>query len=128
MTPRCNRRPIRAIAGLSGAEGTDPPGPAEPPEPGSAHADVARGRRAGDPRASIQDMLDRESQRMPLSLVERETLIGDVLNELFGLGPLEALLKDPTSPTSWSTRVAGLHRARTDASRRPTSCSATTGT
>ena len=40
-------------------------------------------------------MLDRESQRMPLSFGERESLIGDVLNELFGLGPLEALLKDP---------------------------------
>ena len=33
---------------------------------------------------------------MPLSLFERETLISDVLNELFGLGPLEALLADPT--------------------------------
>ena len=32
---------------------------------------------------------------MPLSLFEREALIADVLNELFGLGPLEALLKDP---------------------------------
>jgi pilus assembly protein CpaF len=31
----------------------------------------------------------------PLSLLERETLVTDVLNELFGLGPLEALLKDP---------------------------------
>jgi pilus assembly protein CpaF len=40
-------------------------------------------------------MLDRESQRTPLSFAERESLIGDVLNELFGLGPLEALLKDP---------------------------------
>ena len=46
-------------------------------------------------RAVIRDMLDRESQRMPLSFGERESLIGDVLNELFGLGPLEALLKDP---------------------------------
>src|SRR3954447_7375293 len=31
----------------------------------------------------------------PLSLAERETLVTDVLNELFGLGPLEALLRDP---------------------------------
>jgi pilus assembly protein CpaF len=46
-------------------------------------------------RAVIRDMLDRESQRMPLSFAERESLIGDVINELFGLGPLEALLKDP---------------------------------
>jgi pilus assembly protein CpaF len=46
-------------------------------------------------RALIQDLLDRENQRVPLSLSERESLVGDVLNELFGLGPLEALLKDP---------------------------------
>jgi len=47
-------------------------------------------------RSVIQDLLDRENQRVPLSLYERESLVGDVLNELFGLGPLEALLKDPT--------------------------------
>src|SRR5690349_3968946 len=46
-------------------------------------------------RAVIRDMLDREGQRTPLSFGERETIIGDVINELFGLGPLEALLKDP---------------------------------
>src|SRR5689334_925722 len=46
-------------------------------------------------RAVIRDMLDRENQRTPLSFAERESLIGDVINELFGLGPLEALLKDP---------------------------------
>jgi len=46
-------------------------------------------------RLVIRDMLDRESQRLPLSFAEREALIGDVINELFGLGPLEALLKDP---------------------------------
>jgi len=32
----------------------------------------------------------------PLSLLERDTLVTDVLNELFGLGPLEALLHDPS--------------------------------
>jgi pilus assembly protein CpaF len=45
-------------------------------------------------RLLIQGLLDRENQRVPLSLSERESLVGDVLNELFGLGPLEALLKD----------------------------------
>ena len=40
---------------------------------------------------------DRARERtMPLSLYEREALISDVLNELFGLGPLEALLRDPS--------------------------------
>ena len=46
-------------------------------------------------RAVIRNMLDRESERVPLSFAERESLVGDVLNELFGLGPLEQLLKDP---------------------------------
>ena len=46
-------------------------------------------------RSLIVAMLDREAQTTPLSLSERESLITDVLNELFGLGPLEALLKDP---------------------------------
>jgi pilus assembly protein CpaF len=46
-------------------------------------------------RALISAMLDRESETTPLSLYERESLITDVLNELFGLGPLEALMKDP---------------------------------
>jgi pilus assembly protein CpaF len=45
-------------------------------------------------RAVIRGLLDRENQRTPLSLVEREMLVVDVLNELFGLGPLEVLLKD----------------------------------
>ena len=47
-------------------------------------------------RALITGMLDREEQQTPLSLAERGTLIADVLNELFGLGPLEDLLKDPS--------------------------------
>jgi len=33
---------------------------------------------------------------MPLSVSERERLVNDVQHELFGLGPLEPLLKDPT--------------------------------
>src|SRR5437868_3267615 len=33
---------------------------------------------------------------MPLSASERERLVSDVQHELFGLGPLEPLLKDPT--------------------------------
>jgi len=56
---------------------------------------VSRAEAEPEVRTVVRDMLDRESQRMPLSFGERESLIGDVLNELFGLGPLEALLKDP---------------------------------
>jgi pilus assembly protein CpaF len=46
-------------------------------------------------RSVIGMILDRESATMPLSLFERETVSSDVLDELFGLGPLELLLKDP---------------------------------
>jgi pilus assembly protein CpaF len=47
-------------------------------------------------RLLIADMLETEGQTTPLGVYERESLISDVLNELFGLGPLEILLKDPT--------------------------------
>jgi pilus assembly protein CpaF len=46
-------------------------------------------------RGLIVGMLEKESQANPLSLFEREALIADVINELFGLGPLEAFLRDP---------------------------------
>jgi pilus assembly protein CpaF len=46
-------------------------------------------------RNVIGMILDRESAKMPLSLFERETISSEVLDELFGLGPLELLLKDP---------------------------------
>jgi pilus assembly protein CpaF len=45
-------------------------------------------------RSIILGLLDREADSTPLSLFERESMIIDVLNELFGLGPLEALLRD----------------------------------
>jgi pilus assembly protein CpaF len=47
-------------------------------------------------RTLIISILEREQQRTPLSLVERENLIVDVFHELFGLGPLEAMLGDHT--------------------------------
>ncbi|MDR1989048.1 MAG: CpaF family protein [Acidobacteriaceae bacterium] len=47
-------------------------------------------------RKLISAMLTREEQKTPLSMAERESLVADVLNELFGLGPLEDLLSDPT--------------------------------
>jgi pilus assembly protein CpaF len=36
------------------------------------------------------------AEALPLSAVERERLVGEVRHELFGLGPLEPLLNDPT--------------------------------
>jgi pilus assembly protein CpaF len=46
-------------------------------------------------RTLIVELMDAEARSTPLSLIEREGLVVDVLNELFGLGPLEALLRDP---------------------------------
>jgi pilus assembly protein CpaF len=53
-------------------------------------------RRDAEPeiRQLINSMIESEAQTTPLSLFERENLILDVLDELFGLGPLEGLLKD----------------------------------
>ena len=45
-------------------------------------------------RNLILNLIEREAETTPLSLFERESMISDVLNELFGLGPLEVLLKD----------------------------------
>jgi pilus assembly protein CpaF len=46
-------------------------------------------------RQVIGVIIESLTQTTPLSLLERETLVTEVLDELFGLGPLEALLKDP---------------------------------
>ena len=46
-------------------------------------------------RNVIVSILERETESTPLSLYERENLVHEVLNELFGLGPLEELLADP---------------------------------
>src|SRR3989442_15960721 len=42
----------------------------------------------------IQDIVAKE--KVPLSAVEKERLQADLIDEIFGLGPLEPLLKDPT--------------------------------
>ena len=46
-------------------------------------------------RRVIGVIIESFTKASPMSLMERETLVADVLNELFGLGPLEALLRDP---------------------------------
>jgi pilus assembly protein CpaF len=45
-------------------------------------------------RLAVVKLVDEE--RVPLSLMEKERLIDEVLDEVFGLGPLEPLLEDPT--------------------------------
>ena len=47
-------------------------------------------------RRVITVIIDGLKDTTPMSLLERETLVTDVINELFGLGPLEALLRDPS--------------------------------
>ncbi len=37
-----------------------------------------------------------EEEKTPLSLLEKERVVEEVLDEVFGLGPLEPLLQDPT--------------------------------
>ena len=56
------------------------------------------GRAEAEPelRGLIIGLLDAETHTTPLSLAERESLITDVFHELFRLGPLEALLADPS--------------------------------
>jgi pilus assembly protein CpaF len=53
--------------------------------PEQVHAEVSR---------LAEAVLAQEA--MPLSVAERDRLVSDVQHELFGLGPLEPLLKDPT--------------------------------
>jgi pilus assembly protein CpaF len=48
-------------------------------------------------RQAVANMINEiiGSQRVPLSLDQQEKVQSDLLDEVFGLGPLEALLKDP---------------------------------
>src|SRR5262245_57972103 len=57
---------------------------------------VGRAQAEPEIRGLIVGLLDAETQTVPLSLFEREALITDVFHELFGLGPLESLLADPS--------------------------------
>ena len=56
--------------------------------------------RREDAEPEIRDLtisiLEQETLSIPLSLFERDALIEDIQNELFGLGPLEELLHDPS--------------------------------
>ncbi len=57
-----------------------------------ALATADRSRSEGEIRTLLGQLLSEEST--PLSLSERETLFGEVLDDVFGLGPLEPLLRD----------------------------------
>ena len=55
---------------------------------------VASERIRSEVRGAVAKLV--EEEKTPLSMVEKDRLIGEVLDEVFGLGPLEPLLADPT--------------------------------
>ena len=58
-----------------------------------ALARADRARAESEIRTLLSQLLAEEST--PLNLSERETLFGEVVDDVFGLGPLEPLLRDP---------------------------------
>ena len=59
-----------------------------------ALAQADRSRAEGEIRTLLSQLLAEEGT--PLNLSERETLFAEVLDDVFGLGPLEPLLRDPS--------------------------------
>ncbi|HXW05805.1 MAG TPA: CpaF family protein [Vicinamibacterales bacterium] len=57
-----------------------------------ALASVERARAEAEIRTLLFDLIAEEG--MPLSMSERDAILGDVIDEVFGLGPLEPLLRD----------------------------------
>ena len=59
-----------------------------------ALSSMAGERARAEIRAAVARLV--EEERTPLSLMEKDRVIEEVLDEVFGLGPLEPLLRDPT--------------------------------
>ena len=59
-----------------------------------ALATADRSRAEAEIRALLVDLINEEA--MPLNMSERELILRDVLDEVFGFGPLEPLLRDST--------------------------------
>jgi len=59
-----------------------------------ALSQTERSRAESEIKALLGQLIAEENT--PISLSERETLFGEVLDDVFGLGPLEPLLRDPT--------------------------------
>jgi pilus assembly protein CpaF len=59
-----------------------------------ALAQADRARVEGEIRTLINDLLNEEG--IPISLSERETLFVELMDDVFGFGPLEPLLRDPS--------------------------------
>jgi pilus assembly protein CpaF len=59
-----------------------------------ALAAVDRQRAEGEIRTLVFELMAEENT--PVSIAEREQILSDILDEVFGLGPLEPLLRDPS--------------------------------
>jgi len=59
-----------------------------------ALANAERSRAESEIRTLVNELLAEES--MPISMGERDVLYGELIDEVFGLGPLEPILRDPT--------------------------------
>src|SRR6478735_1394582 len=59
-----------------------------------ALSSMASERVRAEVRSAVATLI--EAERTPLSLVEKDRVIEEILDEVFGLGPLEPLLQDPT--------------------------------
>ncbi len=59
-----------------------------------ALASAERSRAEAEIRTLLFELIAEEG--MPLSMSERDAILGDVIDEVFGLGPLEPLLRDTT--------------------------------
>ncbi len=55
---------------------------------------VSRERLRGEVQGVVERILQQD--RLPITLGDRDRLVEEILDEVFGLGPLEPLLKDPT--------------------------------
>src|SRR6059036_3552202 len=59
-----------------------------------ALAQADRARAESEIRTLLHELLTEEAA--PLSMSEREALFAEIVDDVFGLGPLEPLLRDPT--------------------------------
>src|ERR1041385_6560554 len=59
-----------------------------------ALASAERSRAEAEIRTLLFDLIAEEG--MPLSMTEREAIFAEIIDEVFGLGPLEPLLRDPS--------------------------------
>jgi pilus assembly protein CpaF len=57
-------------------------------------ASADRSRAESEIRTVVFELISEEGT--PLSMTEREVILSDIVDEVFGLGPLEPLLRDPT--------------------------------